>query len=95
MIYQCKALKLEPPTREFRFHPTRRWRFDLAWPELKIACEVEGVLFWKQGRHQTGKGYTNDCEKYAEALVLGWKVLRVTPKQVKNGQAIGWLEQLF
>ena len=29
-------------TPEYRFHPTRKWRFDYAWPENKIALEVEG-----------------------------------------------------
>ena len=25
---------------EFKFHPDRKWRFDFAWPEQKIAIEV-------------------------------------------------------
>ena len=27
---------------EFRFDPVRRWRFDYAWPLVKIAVEIEG-----------------------------------------------------
>lgn len=30
------------PRREFRFAPPRRWRFDLAWPEMMLAIELEG-----------------------------------------------------
>lgn len=39
---QLVAAKLPTPTREFRFHPTRKWRFDYAWPLFKVALEIEG-----------------------------------------------------
>jgi hypothetical protein len=61
----------EPPVREHRFHAERRWRFDFAWPSIKLAVEIEG-----RGRHQTVVGFRNDCEKYNEALRMGWRVLR-------------------
>ena len=78
---------------EFAFHPTRKWRFDFAWPERKVAVEVEGVVFGKrgQGRHQTAIGLSADCEKYNEALLLGWRVLRVTQVHIESGEAIKWL----
>lgn len=56
---------------EHRFHPPRLWRFDFAWPEAKLAVELEG-----RGRHQTVVGVRNDCEKYNTALLDGWRVLR-------------------
>src|SRR5678815_1231604 len=63
---------VEPrPQREYRFHDARKWRFDFAWPEIKLAVEIEG-----QGRHQTFIGFRRDCDKYNEALALGWRVLR-------------------
>lgn len=65
------------PQEEYQFHPVRRWRFDFAWPERLIALEIEG---W--GRHQRFVGYRNDCEKYLEAALLGWTVLRLTTQQV-------------
>ena len=81
--------------RQMRFHPTRQWRFDVARPDLKLAVEIEGVTFGASpGRHQRGAGMRADCEKYAEAMLLGWRVLRVVPDQVKSGQAIGWIERL-
>lgn len=79
---------------EYRFHPTRRWRFDRAWPQQRVAVEIEGGVF-VQGRHTRGPAFEADCEKYAAALVLGWRVLRVTPRQVKDGRAIGWLAELL
>lgn len=31
------------PEREYKFADDRRWRFDFAWPEIKVAVEVEGL----------------------------------------------------
>lgn len=76
--------------REVRFHPVRRWRFDFAFPDRRLAVEVEGGIYG-HGRHQRVGGFTADCEKYNEAALLGWVVLRVTPAQVKAGAALGWV----
>ena len=40
------------------------------------------------GDHSTGKDY----EKLNWAAMLGWKVLRVTPKMVQSGEAIQLIE---
>jgi hypothetical protein len=61
--------------KEYRFHEKRRWRFDYLVPELMTAIEIEGATF-ADGRHTRGKGYANDCEKYNNAQILGYKVLR-------------------
>jgi very-short-patch-repair endonuclease len=60
---------------EYKFHPTRKWRFDFADVENKIAIEIEGGV-WTRGRHTRGSGYIKDVEKYNAATVCGWKVLR-------------------
>ena len=73
------------PQREFLFHKKRKWRFDLAWPDLLIAVEVEGGI-WTGGRHVRGEGYEGDCEKYNEAQLAGWMVLRFTPGMIKKGK---------
>lgn len=70
-------LKLEA-VKEYRFHPVRRWRFDYAIIEHKIAIEVEGGVF-TQGRHTRPLGFLGDIEKYNTATTLGWSILRVTP----------------
>ena len=74
----CVAAGLPEPVPEFRFAPPRKWRFDYAWPPEKVALEIEGGV-WTQGRHTRGSGYIKDIEKYSEAAVRGWKVIRVTP----------------
>ena len=71
---------------EHRFHPTRRWRFDASLPALRVSVEVEGGL-WIQGRHNRASGYIADLEKYNAAVLLGYRVLRYTPQQIKAGLA--------
>lgn len=73
---------------EYRFHSVRRWRFDYAWPDLHIALEVEGGV-WTAGRHTRGSGFVKDMEKYNEAAIAGWTVLRCTPKQLATGSGAG------
>ena len=68
------------------------WRFDVAWPEQRIAVEVDGGGF-VGGRHSRGLGIEADCAKVSTAAALGWRVLRVTPRQVRKGQALAWVEQ--
>lgn len=60
------------------FHPTRKWRFDYAIPEHKIAIEVEGGV-WIGGRHTSPKGFLGDMEKYNTATLMGWRVFRTIP----------------
>jgi len=85
-IAQCKAHKLTP-VMEYRFHPTRRWRLDFAWPDIRLAVEIEGGT-WGVSRHTTGTGFAEDCVKYNAAVALGWRVLRYTTGYVKDGSAI-------
>ena len=61
---------------EFKFHPVRRWRFDIAWPEKKIALEIEGK------GHAHYNRYQRDLEKYNAAAELGWRVFRISFKQI-------------
>lgn len=87
------------PQAEFRFHPTRKWRFDYAWPTAKylgrpVAVEIEGGI-WTRGRHTTGRGYLADLEKYNEAARLGWFVLRFTPTQLRKGEAQTYMKQIL
>lgn len=73
---------IPPHPKEYRFHPTRRWRFDVAWPEHKVAVELEGGV-WTRGRHTRGKGYCRDMEKYNAATELGWRLLRFTANDLE------------
>jgi len=69
-------LKLEY-IQELVFSKKRKFRFDIAIPNLKIAIEYEGLNSAKSG-HTTMSGYTSDCTKYNLAQKEGWIVLRYT-----------------
>jgi len=89
---QCRSFGLPVGQPEVMFHPKRRWRFDRAWPDRMLALEIEGGI-WTGGRHVRGKGFEEDLVKYAEALCLGWRVLRVSTDHVKRGKALDWLRK--
>jgi very-short-patch-repair endonuclease len=75
-----------PWTREFKFHPTRKWRSDFAWEDDKLLVEIEGGIY-SGGRHTRGKGFEKDCEKYNVATLMGYSVLRFSGGMVESGTA--------
>ena len=91
LAFQMKAIGLPEPMREYRFHPSRKWRFDFAFPAEKVAIEAEGGV-WTHGRHTRGAGFQKDLEKYNSAVILGWKVLRFSGDQIKSGEALQIIE---
>lgn len=68
------------------------WRFDFAWPDHELAVEIEGGI-WAGGRHTRGRGFMEDCRKYNEATLMGWRVLRVVGAWVRNGEALALIER--
>ena len=90
----CKALKLPMPEAEYRFHPTRKWRFDWAFPANMLAVEIEGGV-WTRGRHTRGSGFKGDMEKYNEAAIMGWRILRFTPDELNRGVAALVIKRYF
>ena len=88
------------PRTEHVFHPGRRFRFDIAWPELFLAVEVEGGIFGKgercptcgqskRGAHGSISGILRDIEKYNLAQMDGWTVLRVLPGSKRAVPIVG------
>lgn len=94
LMFQIKAAKLPIPITEFRFDPKRKWRADFCWitDTKKLIIEVEGGI-WTKGRHSRPIGFIKDCEKYNEAILRGFAVMRITGEHIKNGQALKWIEE--
>lgn len=100
LIGQVRLAGLPEPRREYIFHAKRRWRFDLDWKRhgRLVACEVDGGI-WMQTDTGRSKGHAHpvrfqsDLEKFNEAALYGWLVIRVTPEMVRDGRAIGWLQR--
>ena len=83
-LFRQVCMDMPQPEREFMFAKSigRRWLFDRAWPEVKIAVELEGGVY-TEGRHTRGKGFEGDCEKYNTAQAMGWVVLRFTSNMLR------------
>jgi len=77
---------------EHVFHPTRKWRFDYAIPEIKLAVEYNGhggfVGKFGASGHSSIKGITNDAEKMNSAIACGWRVLAFTALHFKYNDRI-------
>jgi very-short-patch-repair endonuclease len=81
---------------EFRFHPTRKWRADFALPTKAVLIEIEGGVH-SGGRHTRGTGFSNDAEKYLEATLAGWRIIRLIPSQLTFLTAeriLSWISKL-
>lgn len=80
--------------REYRFHPERKWRFDYAWPNLKIAVEYDGIMHRTVG-HNSLAGILRDSEKINEAQRIGWRVFRANAKNVEDGTFFTLIEAVL
>ena len=100
LAWQLKAADI-PFVQQFHFGagwtPPRKYAADFAIVDKGasgLLIEVEGGT-WVSGRHNRGVGFEKDCEKYALALIHGWRVLRCTPSQIESGVALQWIEALI
>jgi hypothetical protein len=86
---QLLVLEIAPPQREYRFMPNRDFRLDYAWPEKKLAVEVNGMV------HRIKERFLRDTEKVAYALIHGWIVLPISGDDVRSGRGVSWLVTLW
>lgn len=89
MEEQIIGSDLPRPTREYRALPNRKYRMDFAWPDCKFALECDGSV------HRIKARFLSDIERHNLITLAGWKVLRVGRLQIKSGQAMTWLRELF
>jgi very-short-patch-repair endonuclease len=80
-------------SRQYQCVPDRNYRFDIAFPHEKIACEINGGLFMKTAEgdargHANPRSIIRDYEKANAAVVAGWRVLTFAPKHVESGEAL-------
>jgi len=88
-----KEIEGQPLCEEHKFHASRKWRFDFAHLEARVAIEIEGGI-WGQSRHTKPVGYIKDCEKYNAALFDGWAVVRL-PNYWLNTDTLLLIKQLI
>lgn len=81
--------------REYRFHQVRKFRFDFAIPEHRIAIEMDGGVWMKGGgRHNRPAGFLKDMEKFNLAATMGWRVVRVTPRDLLTSRTLDMIRDL-
>src|SRR5690606_18901447 len=78
-------------TPEHQFVDDRAWRFDLAWPSVKIAIEFDGMGYGHQAINRLRQNY----EKQNEAAALGWRVLRFESRQLSMKRLPEVIEQVM
>lgn len=88
----------------FKFHPEKKFRADFAiWSceesrrigHKPLLIEVDGAKKGKPGAHQRVDGIDYDCRRAAEAVALGYRVLRVSARMVQDGTALTYIERLL
>jgi hypothetical protein len=63
------------------------WRLDFAWPEQRLAVELNGGTY-SGGRHNRGGALHEEYNKLNAATLAGWRVLVFDTKHVSSGQAL-------
>ena len=87
-----------PYVRDFRFAQLhgRRFEIDFAWLDARLGVEIQGGI-WRRGggAHSRPANLERDVEKAQAALRLSWRIVPVTPQQVKSGYALELIEELL
>ena len=81
LVEQLLDVGLPQPQLEYKFAPGRKFRADICYPERKLIVEVKGAVHRIKGRYQ------RDIEREQIIFQLGFRLLQVTPIQVRNGRA--------
>ena len=64
--------------------PGRRFRFDFANPESKVAIEINGGVWNPRMGHSTGRGLIKDYEKSNLAQCSGWIVFSLASSMINR-----------
>jgi very-short-patch-repair endonuclease len=78
---------------EYRFHPTRKWRFDFVIDpdRLKVAVEYDGLMGGTA--HRSIGMVAKDSSKINTAQTMGWNVVRVNAISLKDGSGYTAIER--
>lgn len=81
---------------EYRFHPTRKFRFDYYLPAYNCAIEYEGLMQHgaNQG-HASISGILADIEKGNHAAEMGIRVFRAHAKSITDGSFFALMERVL
>lgn len=69
--------------REYEFAESieRKWKFDFAWPDLRVAVAIDGGKYaYRGGRHATDE----DKEKCNQGVIMGWYILHFSSTMLND-----------
>lgn len=92
-LQQLKLRGFPIPEAEVMFAKPRRWRWDFAYTDRKIAIEYQGGIFYSKQGHNSIKGLRRDYEKFTEGSLRGWVIILIDAETVRSGQAVLWVER--
>jgi very-short-patch-repair endonuclease len=67
--------------RQYHWYPGRKFRADFADPTARLLVELDGAAHRIKGR------FHDDIVKSQLALLAGWRLLRISSSQVRQGEA--------
>lgn len=85
---------LPPWEREYLFHPTLKYRFDYAWPDHRVALEIQGGTY-VAGAHSRGRRQRSDFEKCNAAVLLHWRLFYADTDMVTTGVIVDTLKEVL
>ena len=80
--------------RQYAYAHGRKLRADFALPELRLLVEVNGGIF-NQKAHGSVTGVLKDMDRGNEAAIAGFFMLRVTPDEVADGDALALVRRFL
>lgn len=85
------------PEREFLFasHLGRKYRFDFAWPQRRIAVEIHGSPRGGGPGHGSYGGLQVDSAKNNLATAAGWRVFSFTAVDVQSTWAASFVSGIL
>jgi hypothetical protein len=88
----CEIRGLPTPETEYKFAaPDRKFAFDFAWPDSRVALESVGGI-WQRGGHSGGAYQLRDMEKFNLGVVRQWRILQVPPSQLCTDETIAMVK---
>ena len=88
-MYYLRALApewAEAAVEQYRIVPGRRYAWDVAFVEQRVAIELQGGL-WSAGAHSRPKGILRDYDKHNLATAHGWRCLYFAADHLEDDPA--------
>lgn len=84
-----------PLEREVCGIPGRRFRFDFAHTDAKVAVEIHGAIWGRKSAHNSGTGIERDHEKQCLSALAGWVVFPVTERTMSDMSLVDGIAEMI